>query len=317
MEVKVKTEKSDEYSFVQTKNTVKIIDLCKELAEKKRWGAVIGQPGTGKSEIKKVLSGFFQSLPDKYIPISFECFSSSRMGVGGIMKEMIRTINPDERIPANGQTRFRLLRNVLIEAVQRRKRVVVLFDESQNMGHDLIREIKQLWEIEGLGYRNLFSIIFFLKSHSRFETIFDTNEIGKRILIERMELPGAAEILEIARAHGLKFADERAKRAMLDTAKTPLDVRHVAESMDLVRGFDGTLTAQGLNKGRCLALAAGLEAVGMSQRKFADYVSQKTGKAISQTEIHRILTGQDSKRGDEVREIGSDFLKEEAARKVM
>jgi hypothetical protein len=298
----------EQYTFVQTENTARIISFCKELADKKRWGAVIGAPGTGKSEIKKILTGFFDSLPDKYIRINFECFSSSHLGVGGIMKSMLQQLSPDERIPGSGQVRYQMLRNALIEAVQSKRRVVVLFDESQNMSHTLIREIKQLWEIEGIGYRNLFSIIFFLKNDARFETIFDTNEIGKRVLRTHMTLPGNAERLSIAAAHGLKFANEQAKREFFDMAKTPLDIRSLADSLQMIKGFDGLVQAGQLSKGRALALAKGLEAIQWSQRKLADVVSKEIGKNVSQTEVHRACKGEKTQHSDKILEIAARYI---------
>ncbi|AVQ10694.1 AAA domain protein [Leptospira santarosai] len=179
--------------FVRTKNSNRILNFCTSIAEKNQWTAIIGQPGSGKTEIKRELLRVLRGLPDKYIVVEIPVFQSAGPRTAAIMKELIKTIDPDIHVPAGIESKYRVLRSVLVNAYIAKKKIVMIFEESQNLSHNMMRELKMLHEIEGMGKSNLFSMIMFLKTSPRFEEVFKTREIGKRVIVENMQLPTASE----------------------------------------------------------------------------------------------------------------------------
>ncbi len=308
-------EKIDELTdvFVRTKNSNRILNFCTSIAEKNQWTAIIGQPGSGKTEIKRELLRVFRGLPDKYIVVEIPVFQSAGPRTAAIMKELIKAIDPDIHVPAGIESKYRVLRSVLVNAYIAKKKVVMIFEESQNLSHNMMRELKMLHEIEGMGRSNLFSMIMFLKTSPRFEEVFQTREIGKRVLVESMQLPTASEALEIAQNRfGLNFQDAAAKSDFLQaTGEYPASIKHLAQTLWTQPGFNGRVTKSLLISTKITAFKQALVEFGVSNRVIKEYFKRVKKKDVSVGLINESINHKrNGSTADEIRAVAGQMLED-------
>ncbi|WP_061235732.1 ATP-binding protein [Leptospira weilii] len=299
--------------FVRTKNSNRILNFCTSIADKNQWTAIIGQPGSGKTEIKKELLRVLRGLPDKYIVVEIPVFQSAQPRTAAIMKELIKTINPDIHVPGSIESKYRVLRSVLVDAHDAKKKVVMIFEESQNLSHNMMRELKMLHEIEGMGRSNLFSMIMFLKTSPKFEEVFKTREIGKRVLVENMQLPTASEALEIAQKRfGLTFLDAAAKSDFLQaTGEYPASIKHLAQTLWKQPGFNGKVSKSLLISTKITAFKEALLEFGVSNRVIKEYFKRVKKKDISLGVINESINfKRNSSVAEEIRSVAGHLLED-------
>ncbi|EKN89816.1 AAA domain protein [Leptospira interrogans str. 2003000735] len=299
--------------FVRTKNSNRILNFCTSIADKNQWTAIIGQPGSGKTEIKKEFLRLLRGLPDKYIVVEIPVFQSAQPRTAAIMKELIKSIDPDIHVPGSIEFKYRVLRSVLVNAHESKKKVVMVFEESQNLSHNMMRELKMLHEIEGMGRSNLFSMIMFLKTSPKFEEVFKTREIGKRVLVENMQLPTSSEALEIAQKRfGLTFQDAAAKSDFLQaTGEYPASIKHLAQTLWKQPGFNGKVSKSLLISTKITAFKEAMIEFGISNRVIKAYFKRVKNKEISLGAINESINfKRNGTMAEEIRAVAGEMLEE-------
>ncbi|EMO79188.1 AAA domain protein [Leptospira kirschneri str. 200801774] len=299
--------------FVRTKNSNRILNFCTSIADKNQWTAIIGQPGSGKTEIKKELLRVLRGLPDKYIVVEIPVFQSVQPRTAAVMKQLIKSVDPDIHVPGSIESKYIVLRSVLASAYLAKKKVVIIFEESQNLSHNMMRELKMLHEIEGMGRANLFSMIMFLKTSPKFEEVFKTREIGKRVLVENMQLPTSSEALEIAqKKFGLTFQDAAAKSDFLQaTGEYPASIKHLAQTLWKQPGFTGKVSKSLLISTKITAFKEALLEYGVSNRVIKEYFKRVKNKDVSVGAINESLNyKRNNNMAEEIRTVAGQMLEE-------
>nr|WP_236715254.1 ATP-binding protein [Leptospira interrogans] len=275
-------------------------------------GAVIGQAGVGKSETKKELMRKLKTSSE-YIVLEIPVFYSVQPRSAAIMKELIREIDQDVHIPGSIESKYRLLRSVLADAVHKGKKVVMVFEESHNLSHNKMRELKLIHEIEAMGKTHLFSMVMFLKSTPQFEEIFRTREIGKRVLVNEMDLPSATEAIEIAeKRFSLSFKDESVKEDFLETTgEYPAAIKHLAQSLWILPDFTGQISKATLTAVKAKAFKDALFEYKISNRMIQRYIKKEIREELSVGFINESINHKrNGSKAEAVRELASKLLSE-------
>ncbi|MDV6237834.1 ATP-binding protein [Leptospira ellisii] len=298
--------------FVETKNAKRVLKFCKNVINRNQWAVVTGKPGVGKSEIRKELIRQLENNK-KNIVIEVPVFHSVQPRSSAIMKEMIRAINPDVHVPGAIESKYKLLRSVLVDALDSGNKVVIVFEESHNLSHNMMRELKLIHEIEAMGKTHLFAMVMFLQATPQFGEIFRTREIGKRVLLEEMDLPSPEESIEIAeKRFNLSFKDDYAKSDFLDTTGDyPASIKHLAQSLWLLPEFNGVVTRSSLTTLKAKAFKEALLEYKISNRMIMRYIKKETKEEISVGYINEALNHKrNGTKAEAVREYASKLLNE-------
>lgn len=306
-----KTENIDKEVFIKTDNSNRIVNFCNTIIARNQWAAIIGDTGSGKTEILKHLRTYLKGFPDRYIVTDIPVFFSAQPRTGAVMKELIRSIDPDVHIPGNIETKYRVLRNALVQAHIKGKKVVILFEESQNLSHNMMRELKMLHEIEGMGKSNLFSMVMFLKNDNKFQEIFKTREIGKRVLVEKMKLLADKEIIQIASDRfGMQFHDSSSKSEFIQsTGGYPATIKHIAQTLWATPGFTGNVSKAILASSRITQFKTELKEGGISNREIRIYLKQAKGIEASVGFINEVINGKrKGKVAEQILEVTQDLI---------
>lgn len=312
-------ENIDKEIFVKTDNSNRIINFCNTIIARNQWAGIIGDTGSGKTEIKKHLLTYLRGFPDRYIVAEIPVFFSAQPRTGAIMKELIRAIDPDVHIPGNIETKYRVLRNSLVRAHTSNKKVVIVFEESQNLSHNMMRELKMLHEIEGMGKSNLFAMIMFLKHDLKFEEVFKTREIGNRVLVDKMRLLSDKEIIQIATERfGLQFMDGSSKSEFIQsTGGFPAKIKHIAQTLWALPGFTGKISKAILASSRITQFKTEMKERGISIREIRVFLKQTRGIDASVGFINEAINGKrNGKMADAIKEVTQELIEIKKAQAV-
>lgn len=304
--------------FIKTKNAVRIINFATNMIRKNEWAVVIGEPGSGKSAIRKELVTVLESDP-KFKVIEIPGFVAGTSRAGAIMKLMIQEIDPDTKVPGSLETKYATLRSVLSTAASYNWKVAVVFEETQHLTHTTMRELKLLHEIEGMGQRHLFSMVMFLQDIKRFTRIFESREIGHRVNIQKMRLLEANEVIQIAEErYNMKFQDDQAKEVFVKvTYGFPVSVEHWVKRLCDYKDFDGVITSDALTGVKIDSIRDGLKEHKITNRDIRDYMRENGYKDVSIAFINESLNGKrHGETPDEVLQSAMGVI-EERRRKVV
>ncbi|WP_078125722.1 ATP-binding protein [Leptospira alexanderi] len=306
--------------FVETKNAKRVLKFCKDVIKRNQWAVVTGKAGAGKSEIRKELLRQLRKSKSNIV-LEVPVFHSVQPRSAAIMKEIIRTINPDVHVPGSIESKYRLLRSVLTDALDSGHKVVIVFEESHNLSHNMMRELKLIHEIEAMGKTHLFAMVMFLQATPRFGEIFRTREIGKRVLVEEMNLPTSEEAIEIAeKRFNLSFKDDSAKSDFLETTgEYPASIKHLAQSLWLLPDFNGVVTRTTLTTLKAQAFKEALLEHKISNRMIQRFIKREIKEDLSVGFINESLNHKrNGSKADAVRDLASKLLNDarEEARAV-
>lgn len=222
--------------FVNTRNTDKITKLAYQAVKNNSWLAVTGEVGMGKTYLYNSLLEFFSNQPQKYILVHVGPAWESALGglsIPFVMKLMIRSIRPGERVPGNINEKYFKLRELLIWARSIGRKVVLVIDEAQALRVEGLRDLKKVWEIAHGQEDHLFSILMFMKPETRISGILSSPEIGYRTVQAPMSQLSHSELIQIAEeGFKVKFergeAGEKAKELLIRGCRyrTPLAIRN-------------------------------------------------------------------------------------------
>ncbi|MBF0455494.1 MAG: AAA family ATPase [Magnetococcales bacterium] len=132
--------------------TETIAEIVDGVVRRKGFIAVTGEVGLGKTTLSRSLLTLFQAL-DIRVSLTFNSF------LQGV--ELIRAINQDFNLPAEGQTLSELmaeLTHFLMDAFRHNHNCVILIDDAQNLTPDNLEMIRQISNLE-TGTEKLVQII--------------------------------------------------------------------------------------------------------------------------------------------------------------
>ncbi len=115
--------------------------------------SVVGERGIGKTTaIREALEGASARI------INVDPADRERLTIGDIEKEMIMALS-DEKPRAGRVIRSKQLRRIVGEA-SRKNEIVLVIEEAHRLHGQTLRSIKTLREMEWMGERNLFTVVF-------------------------------------------------------------------------------------------------------------------------------------------------------------
>lgn len=279
--------------FIDTKNTDKVIRLAKNAVNNREWLVIVGEVGAGKSFLRKHLADFYSMYPNKFIVVDMgKCFEGSQLSIGNVMKSMLQKIAPDERIPGNISNKYEMLRK---ELAKTEKRIIVFFDEAQNISQAGMRDIKMIHEIDHGDKEHLFSIIMFGKNSARWEHILNGAEVGWRVSKSYLYHLDKTEILNFAcKSHDIKFesgkAGDRAKEMFLSNSHpTPLGVKHMIDTIyACVPEFSGTITEETMKSALGTSLKTIMSRYKISQKRIQQRLEEE-GIRVDKSTISNVI----------------------------
>lgn len=279
--------------FIDTRNTDKVIRLAKNAVDNRDWLVIVGEIGAGKSFLRKQLCDFYNTYPGKFISIDMgKVFEGSHLSIGNVMKAMLQRIAPDEKIPGNTHGKYELLRTSLAKS---NKRIILFFDEAQNITQANMRDIKMIYETDHGDKEHLFAIIMFGKNNTRWENILNGNEIGWRVHKSYLHHLDKTEILSFAcKSHDLKFesgkAGDRAKEMFLsNTHPTPLGVKHMVDTLYAsIPNFNGTITEDNMKDALGTSLKNIMSRYKISQKRIQQRLEEE-GHKVDKSTISRVF----------------------------
>lgn len=144
-------------------------DLFEGIKKGKGFILVVGEVGAGKTTLCRAL--FKELLKDKKIEVAviFNSFLSPF--------ELLKHINEDFLLPAKGETREELSRELtdfLLRCKSSDKKVVVVIDESQNLSFEALEQIRMLSNLE-TNKEKLIQIV--MAGQPEFQNILKTTEL--------------------------------------------------------------------------------------------------------------------------------------------
>ncbi|WP_026131446.1 ATP-binding protein [Leptospira santarosai] len=287
-------------SFVDTENTNRVIRAIKQAVDNSGWECVVGHVGAGKTFLYEHMLHFWKSYPNRFQVIEMgRCYESFDYNINQIMKTMISELAPDREIPGNAHAKQLILRDILTKAYEKKRRIILLFDESQALSGKLLRDLKKIHEISIPNRENLFSIVMFGKNEgSWLRSLIKTQEIGWRIHKTHLEPLKDNEVLSFAeKAYGIKFeAGQNGQKArqifIQNTFPTPLGVKYQIRNIERgTIGWNRILTYEIAKSAFPQTLSDILKKMKITQREVAKRVRDNTGKELSKAATSTYLSG--------------------------
>lgn len=286
--------------FVDTKNTDKVIRLAKTTVDNRGWLVIIGEVGAGKSYLVKQLSDFWKANPNKFTLVDMgKVFERGSFSVSGVMKSMLKQIAPDEEMPGNIQGKYDLIRKALSNNVSMNRKIILLFDEAQNLSASTIRDLKKLHEIESGEHEHLFAILMFGKNSSRWENLLNGQEVGWRVSKNYLYNLEKEEILKFAKdSHNITFEagrnGDRAKQLFLsNTHPTPLGVKRMVNIIEANDdSFTGKVTEESLRTALGTSLKQILTSSKISYRTIQDRLLKNRNLKVDKSTVSKVMSYQ-------------------------
>ncbi|EMN54629.1 ATP-binding protein [Leptospira interrogans] len=287
-------------NFVDTENTNKVIRAIRQAVSSQSWECIVGQTGTGKTVVYEYMLNFWKSYPNRFHVIEMgRCFESFEYNINQVMKVMISELSPDSVIPGNAHAKQLILRDILSNAYDRKRKIVLMFDESQALTARLLRDLKKLHEISSPTKKNLFSIIMFGKAEGEWlRSIMKTQEIGWRLHKTFLDPLKDYEVLSIAeKAFSIKFESgqngQKTRQIFIqNTFPTPLGVENqIKKIAKSTPGWDRILTYDVAKTKFPQSIGDILKRLKITQREVAKRVRNTSGKEFSKSAISTYLNG--------------------------
>ncbi|UOG61460.1 ATP-binding protein [Leptospira noguchii] len=290
-------------SFVDTENTNRVIRAIKQTVDGSHWECIVGHVGAGKTFLYEHMLHFWRDYPNRFQVIEMgRCYESFDYNINQIMKVMISELSPDREIPGNAHAKQLILREILTAAFKRKRKIVLLFDESQALSGKLLRDLKKIHEISIPEKENLFSIVMFGKNEGPWlRSLIKTQEIGWRIRKTNLEPLKDNEVLSFAeRAFEVKFESgqngQKSRQIFIqNTFPTPLGVKHQIQKIE--RTFPGWNRVLTYDQAKIIfpqSFGEILKKLKITQREVARRVREITGKELSKAAISTYLSGDES-----------------------
>ncbi|MCX8000467.1 MAG: ATP-binding protein, partial [Leptospiraceae bacterium] len=283
--------------FISTPAIEKILSELRKGVERNEWIAVLGEIGTGKTEIKNFLISEWERRRDKYVVIQFPTFRSEKSRINKIMKWMLEKLTPDDHIPVDVELKAEKLRTALMRAHNNHRKVILVLEDVGSINEFTFRELKKVHELTGLGQKHLFSILMFGNESRVTKSVLRGEEIGFRCrTLYTQELNENEMIYFAEKRFGLSFPKGREGQLVKgyftrNVRKTPLGVCAVAERLKTLKEFKGEVNMNLLIKARVLEakmLKDKIQKLGITSTEIQSEL-MKQGTRVSESTIRMVL----------------------------
>jgi type II secretory pathway predicted ATPase ExeA len=212
--------------------------------------AVVGQPGSGKTQLKKrVVERALDS--NGRMRLLFPEFSEmKRVNSGEVVRFVLRSFGQQPRRGLVAM--YDQMREHLAQLSDTGTNVALAFDEAHRLNDDELSALKNFWELSNGGYRRFLGVVVF--GQERFKHRLEDlrfREIAERV--EVIEMPGlgrhaydyVAHRIRLAGGQAEKLVERRAVELLAAQADTPLALGNLASK--------ALLKAHSLKESRVLA----------------------------------------------------------------
>lgn len=294
--------------LVPTKSFVEASRLIKRVVNNNSIGAIYGQPGMGKSTVRKISMGRYQES-DKYKVIHIDNVKNKSDLTGDLMSFMVDQLI-DEKPSRNPIKLTSQFKNAL-QIASKSKHIILSIDEAQDLKPASFYGLKKMHEIGSRFHGgSLFSIILFGKPELRAK--ISEYELSFRMQTFQMKPMQSEEVKEYLRVQDFKFKSDRLYDAFfrecnglpLAAHKIILNVQEIAKEkkLDNDRAFSYYLTGN-LNQ---QVKDVGISLTGISKQMFRIHK-----KHVDTSTINRANRGEtNTKLSEEIREVTANMIKE-------
>lgn len=279
--------------FLLTNNRKRIISSINKTIDDNGWRLVSGDVGSGKTILRDHLVQVWKDEPAKYLILEQPGFQHNQSRINNLMKRMIKIIQPDLRPPGDIESRYYLLKKLLMDTHRTKKKLILILDEFQDNSESTIREIKKIHEISGYGQKHLFSIIAFAKESPKMEGILSGRELGYRVSRSYTKLLTDEELIWFANEYGLTIKDDKTKEYFLQhTHHSPLAIDRIARILRDMKNFSGPVTIDVLRSAFSADRKEQINYYSISLSEIQERYKDNYGQHISKPMISQSMSGQ-------------------------
>jgi type II secretory pathway predicted ATPase ExeA len=307
-----------ELPIIKTENVERIKTAVSSALRTNDFLAVVANIGYGKTTLYNYLTGYWNLQPEKYNMLKIKAFKpkDGQSKIGPYMKQLIETIDPDIHIPMGSEMRYEVLTNALLEAHNRKKKVIMVIDEAQDLSIQTYRDLKKIHEIAAPSKDHLFTIILFGKPTDKFMKILRSAEIGARVKVQGMSGLINSEIFEIAKvSFGVTFDKTSTQDNFLRilTTKSPLAVKYACDLIKAQHEFNGVATAEILTIAQTYGVVRLIKELGGSQNELKSRAERKYKRIFGKGTISKFVNGkldESSVLHKDLSDVANEYLNE-------
>lgn len=304
--------------IVPTKNYVAADKAISQTIKEDSMLAIIGSTGMGKSTIRRIATGKMEEKG--HIVIMPDVSSTKGREVSGaIASRMIEELS-GEKARRDIIARSTQLKRLLITNAKKRK-IILILDESQDLERDTIYGIKKMHELGGNQNREyLFSVIFF--GQDRLAELITPLELSLRIdsiELQELKIEEAKQFLEF---NGLKLDRHAINRIFANREnKIPAGINRTCKLLshyfELKNGKNKNLNNQDIIKFYSRNLKDQIKESGLSYRQLSSRIYKKHKRLYDASVISRGLEGKlkDKNREAQLNQDLNDIVQEAIAGK--
>ncbi|MBN8222909.1 MAG: ATP-binding protein [Spirochaetes bacterium] len=277
----------DKLGLVASRAFVAVDKRIRETVRSDHMLALYAPTGTGKSTALDISIGRMTDSGRTFI-MRTTAYNPGADISGSIINIMIGELmqqKPRRDILA----RLTQLKGGLLEH-SRKKKIVLVIDEAQDMHHQTLYAIKKLHELgSSVMRRNLFSVI--LSGKPGLQNLITAEELNFRFGVHEMQPLSKAEAVDYFRMRRVKFPNPDAMERIIHRCGTrPAALDSACNLLLAMSGEDkitGDIVKNYLRRNYRPAMAE----LGMSDRKVADEIYAATGMRYSPSTINKITNG--------------------------
>lgn len=218
------------------KSLDEIAARAKDAVLYKRFVAVIGAVGTGKTSLKVRVDRELAQATAKTHLIYPEFFDMNAVSVAAIAAYILEEF--EVPMPRSSTARVRKIKQLLTSLEKDDIRIALVFDECHRLNDKVLIALKNFWEMTNGGYSRLIGILLFGQPRFIEMTLRDVKfrEIAERVQV--LEMPSIAKSAADYLGHRIaavggdinQLFDPRALARICHAAKTPLELGNIANN---------------------------------------------------------------------------------------
>ncbi len=206
----------------------KLADRVKDAVLYRRFLAVIGPVGSGKTSLKIRVARELSDTKHEVRLLYPEFFDMNVVSVGAIARYILEEF--ETKCPADSAARVRKIKSLLTSLHNEDVRVCLVFDECHRLNDKVLSSLKNFWELTNGGYSRLLGIVLlgqpkFVESTMR---DYKFREIAERVKI--LQMPSLQKSAQDYLSHKLSanggdielLFEQKALDRICRLAKTPL-----------------------------------------------------------------------------------------------
>lgn len=159
--------------------------------------AVIGEPGAGKSVLRKDLIDRIARDSHPIVMIQPKVIDKMKLTSAHILEAIVRDLNPDAKMKQSQEGNARMAETLLRDSGRAGNSHVLLIEEAHDLSTATLKLLKRFWELED-GFKRLLSIIMVAQPEMKIKLNENTNPSAREVIrrCEVAELPALDKHLE-------------------------------------------------------------------------------------------------------------------------